>query len=57
MSDPTSKARELNDRLRSTFVGGAVLLSNGVASLDDDTKRRLLAAVRTFEAFSPDNDP
>ncbi len=57
MSDPTSKIRELNDRLRSTFVGGAVLLSNGVASLDDDAKRRLLAAVRTFEAFSPDNDP
>jgi hypothetical protein len=26
MSDPTSKARELNDRLRSTFVGGAVPL-------------------------------
>ncbi len=57
MSDSTSKARELNDRLRSTFVGGSVLLSNGVASLDDDAKRRLLAAVRTFEAFSPDNDP
>ena len=57
MSDSTSKVRELNDRLRLTFVGGSVLLSNGVASLDDDAKRRLLAAVRTFEAFSPDNDP
>ena len=53
MPDPTSKVRELNDRLRSTFIGGVVLLSNGVASLDDDAKRRLLAAVRTFEAFSP----
>jgi len=51
------RSASLNDRLRSTLMGGVVLLSNGVASLDDDAKRRLLAAVRTFEAFSPDNDP
>ena len=40
MSDPTSKVRALNDSLRSTFKGGVVLLSNAVASLADDAKRR-----------------
>jgi hypothetical protein len=44
MPDPTSTIRALNDRLRSTFVGGSVLLGNGVASLNDYAKRRLLAA-------------
>ncbi len=51
MSDPTSKVRELNDRLRSTLKGGSVLLSSGVASLDDDaiTSLKTMRRAATFE--------
>ena len=55
--DKTARIRELNDAFRTTFVGGKVLLTQGVDGLSDDDKRALLAKVRTFEDFHPDNDP
>ena len=51
------RIRELNDALRSTFIGGTVLITAGVAALDAANRRELLAAVRSFDAFSADNDP
>src|ERR1700734_3378180 len=51
------RIRELNDALRSTFVGGAIVITSGVAALDATIRKELLAAVRSFDAFSPDNDP
>jgi hypothetical protein len=57
MTDLTAVVRTFNDRFRSTFVGGLVVVTQGVKALDADAKRRLLAKVRTFDAFSPDNDP
>jgi hypothetical protein len=57
MPDPIPLVRTLNDRFRSTFVGGLVVVTEGVKALDDGVKRRLLAKVRTFDAFSPANDP
>jgi len=47
----------LNDRLRSTFLGGQVLLTSTVAALDDATKAQVLAAVRAFSKFEDGNDP
>jgi hypothetical protein len=57
MIDTTTAVRDFNDRFRKTFVGGLVVVTEGVNALDYDVKRRLLAKVRTFDAFSPDNDP
>jgi hypothetical protein len=57
MPDPIPLVRALNDRFRATFVGGLVVVPEGVKALGDDAKRRLLAKVRSFDAFSPDNDP
>jgi len=53
----TDGIRVLNDNFRSTFVGGRVLTTAGVAVLPLDSKARLLLAVQSFSDFSDDNDP
>lgn len=57
INDQTPRIRELNDTLRTTFVGGAIVLTNGVAALGPEVRSQVLAAVRQFDAFSADNDP
>jgi hypothetical protein len=56
---PTSAARirDLNDAFRRTFVGGAVVVTAGVATMPAEERRSLLRLVREFEAFDEDNDP
>ena len=52
-----ARIRVLNDNFRSTFIGGQVLLSCGVADLPIDIKAKALLTVKTFEDFTGDNDP
>lgn len=51
----------LNDQFRATLGTGAVpgraLLTRGIASEPTDRVARILQTVRTFDAFTPDNDP
>jgi hypothetical protein len=49
--------RELNDALRRTFLGGEVMMTAGIAALADDMRGKVLEQVKTFDAFTPDNDP
>jgi hypothetical protein len=49
--------RVLNDNFRSTFTGGRVLTTAGVAELPVDVKARLFLAVQSFSDFNADNDP
>jgi hypothetical protein len=49
--------RTLNDNFRSTFIGGRVVTTAGVAELPVDTKARVLLAVQSFSNFTKDNDP
>ena len=49
--------RQLNDALRITGEGGAVVMTAGVATLPIAEREAVLAAVRSFTAFTPDNDP
>jgi hypothetical protein len=51
------RVRVLNDNFRSTFVGGRVLMTQGVDALRIDTKARVILAVQRFDEFCPDNDP
>ena len=51
------KIRALNDGFRRTFNGGKVMMTSGIDALDDGVKARILEKVRTFDAFSKDNDP
>jgi hypothetical protein len=53
----TDQIRTLNDAFRQSFVGGRVMMTSGVNALDDADRHALLAAVQSFEDFSPDNDP
>ncbi len=51
------RVRALNDAFRTTFRGGRVCMSSGVASLPRDSRDEILDKVRTFNAFTEDNDP
>src|ERR1700730_17605390 len=51
------RIRVLNDNFRSTFVGGRVVMTQGVNALPIDTKARVLLAVQSFSNFTKDNGP
>lgn len=55
--EKTALICELNDAFRKTFIGGKVMLTQGIDGLDDSDKMALLAKVRTFEDFDQNNDP
>ncbi len=44
-----------NDIFRRTFIGGKVLLTEGVEHSED--LQKVIKAVQIFDDFSPDNDP
>lgn len=52
------KIRRLNDLLREHAIGnGSMVITSGVAALDDATRTNVITAVLTYDAFSDDNDP
>ena len=53
----SDRIRVLNDNFRSTFIGGQVVMTQGVAELPLDTKARVSLAVQSFSNFTKDNDP
>jgi hypothetical protein len=52
-----AKVRTLNDNFRRTFNGGVVMITAGVAALEDSSRLALLKKVRDFDAFDDGNDP
>jgi hypothetical protein len=52
-----SKIADLNDKLRSTFAGGQVVMTAAVNELPRDVKARVILAVQSFSKFDADNDP
>ena len=53
----SERIRTLNDTFRESFLGGQVMLTSGVAALEDDVKAQVLLAVRQFKDFDEGNDP
>jgi hypothetical protein len=53
----SARIKELNDRFRSTFVGGVVTITHGVDALCREVRAEVLRRVRTFDHFNADNDP
>ncbi|HEV7248827.1 MAG TPA: DUF3768 domain-containing protein [Shinella sp.] len=57
MSLPTHKIADLNDLLRTTFLTGKVVLTEGFRALPENVREDVLTQVRCFSDFGPDNDP
>jgi hypothetical protein len=53
----SDRIRVLNDNFRTTFIGGQVFMTAGVAALPMDVKAHVLIKVQTFDSFDADNDP
>ena len=52
-----TKIAELNDLLRTTMLTGRVMVTDGIASLSAIDKAAIFDSVRSFDRFTPDNDP
>ena len=49
--------RSLNDQFRNTFQGGAVIVTAGIAALEEATRSKIFAAEQAFDPFDEDKDP
>jgi hypothetical protein len=47
----------LNDDFRSTFLGGSIVLTSGVAALPLEARAVILERIRAFDTFEEGNDP
>ena len=54
---PSHRIRVLNDNFRSTFIGGRIVTTPGVAELPLIDKAHVLLNVQRFADFNADNDP
>ena len=54
---PAERIRDLNDKLRTTGIGGTTYLTRGMWAKGPDFVAKACAAVRAFNAFAEDNDP
>jgi len=53
----SASVAKLNDLLRTTFLTGEVVLTEGIASLAPEQREAVITRVRTFDAFGENNDP
>lgn len=51
------KIRELNDQARQSFKGCRVVITRGIAELEEHVISAIVAQVRSYDQFTPDNDP
>jgi hypothetical protein len=54
---PVDRIRILNDNFRTMFIGGQIVMTQGVAELPLDLKARIILLVQSFEKFDAENDP
>lgn len=52
-----ARIRDLNDRFRSSFIGGRVLITSGIRERGQAFESVCVEAVQNFRDFTPDNDP
>ena len=55
--DQTEKIRALNDAVRTLRGSGQIFITAGIAALPIEEQTEIMERVRTFTAFTPDNDP
>lgn len=52
-----SQIQYLNDSFRKSFMGGRLVLTQGIAALNEELQAKVLHAVSAFDQFNQDNDP
>ena len=57
MKHENAKVIKLNDTFRQSLVGGALVVTHGIAALAAEDLAAIIAKVRSFDAFTEDNDP
>lgn len=55
--EQSEKIAQLNDALRKTGMGGQMVLTRGVSSLEYTVRANVLAAVQRFDDFNEGDDP
>lgn len=53
----TDKIRQLNDAFRRSFIGGQVLLTQGIRALPEQDVVDIMIKVQRFHDFNRKNDP
>jgi hypothetical protein len=53
----SDRIRLLNDNFRTTFVGGRVVMTQGVSEMSMDERARIVLTVQSFKDFDTGNDP
>lgn len=53
----TEKIKELNDKLRKYFIGGKVIITQGIRAMPDEDKEILFTKVKNFNDFNQGNNP
>jgi hypothetical protein len=56
-SEHSRQIAALNDAFRTSFNGGTLVLTAGIQALPEEVQVEILYKVRTFDEFTPDNDP
>lgn len=54
---PRLTIAEQNDNFRKAFAPGTVVATQGVMALPEKVRERIVRQVRSFDDFTPDNDP
>ena len=52
-----ARVRALNDRFRTSFIGGHVVITEGVMALGQDAVSAIREKVEAFTDFDENNDP
>ena len=55
--ETSTRIRVLNDFFRTTFIGGRVVMTAGVADLSLGVRAQVVLKVQNFADFNADNDP
>ncbi len=55
--EKSTRIRVLNDNFRTTFLGGRVVMTAGVADLSLGVRAQVVLKVQDFADFNADNDP
>jgi len=56
MNSKAERLRALNDQLRTTFIGGTVMITKCIEAIPFAKRKRILEQVRSFAAFDAEND-